>query len=288
MTNNNQNNSGIKDFSGNPSPLSSATPQSAQLVGSTEQVVAPTTPSNNEPENTDPSMDTNTTENLSSQDALPQNPGMNVSAPESMQAATTPSTQPQISGVEPAPQANQLPQIPIESTKKPFNILKVAFMFLILVALVVGGYFGYQYFMSQRQSAVTEEPQTTSESQEVVPTDVMKGESMMEESTSTPSSTVTLAANQKMVDFSSCSPGDGYSSSVPSGSTYLSVTDVNSQEKTCQVEALNEVEGGYIRYSCNVPASVGSIVFTLSDTGSDFSDILSYCAETKTENTVEE
>lgn len=162
------------------------------------------------------------------------------------------------------------------------NFIKISFLVLVAVIVAVGGYFGYNTFVANKDVGEPgSENITPTQATVLTPADSVEEQ---QNNSSDSANTVPLLAkgkNEEIVNFSSCSPGDGYSRSLEFGSTYLSIVEVDTVNDICKVEILNEVEGGYNKYSCNVPQSIGLTTFSLSETGSDFSTVMSYCAKTQ-------
>jgi len=181
--------------------------------------------------------------------------------------------------VSQVPQAGSLP--PSQPAGRSFGMVKFGLIALLVVALGVGGYFGYNYYLTRVAEDKTEEKaaNTPTQSPQETPAPASETEENADEETS-----VTAESGSETVNFNECSPGDGYSRSVLFGSTYLSITDVDDKNALCVVEILNEVEGGYTKYSCKVPKSTGTVIFEVGSTGSDFSKIMSFCAESKSGN----
>jgi hypothetical protein len=176
-----------------------------------------------------------------------------------------------------------LPKEPIPQTpyRKPFNFMKVGFIFLVMVLLIVGGYFGYQY-LNSRKTASNKNESTPSVTATPEAVNNPSDNSVNTEPTSaTQSSVVNKGPSEETIDFSKCNIGDGYSRSVPLGSTYLSIIDIDKVNNICQVEVLNEKQGGFVKYSCKIPQTVGVLTFIIGDNGSDFSPIMDYCTEIK-------
>lgn len=264
MTDNSSGNN-MKDFGGNPSPLAG----SEQAVGGVPQppqsgtvnIAQPTTPS--------------TTDQMQSMNSSTVPSGSGATQVQQPQVNVQPQTQP----VQP------LAQVPY---KKPTNPLKFILLILFMVILGVGGYLGYKNFMgsktqNENSDSTQEESQSDSETptevmEKASPTEIMKQMDSMSEQDSTQSAQY---SSEELVDFSKCSPGDGYSRSLASGSTYLSITDIDEANSLCVVEILNPSGSDYFKYSCNIPKSVGKITFKMSENGSDFSEIMSYCSQTK-------
>jgi hypothetical protein len=190
---------------------------------------------------------------------------------------------------QPSETSNQPSNQPMQPMpyKKPFNFVKVGFLFMLIILLAVGGYAGYKYFMTKK-SAVSDKNATPTSVSSNENTNPQETGSMSEPTSASESSEVESNPNRETIDFSKCNPGDGYSRSVPAGSTYLSVIDVDDINSICRVEILNEIDTGFVKYSCSIPKSLGEMTFDIGSSGSDFSQINSYCTEVKNNGSLSE